>query len=178
MSKSLLSLFSLLLLLFSACKDKGEDDFLTESDIIGTWQITEFDNAYQLSGTFAGEPVDDQGESRISNSDLQMIFLDNGRWQSTGGFTLTVTTPEEQQISDRTGMGTGTWSFSQDTLFVSGLQHYNETGYFKDRQPLVLNGFKRDISLDLGTTVDVTESDENYGIRIRTVSRYDISMER
>ncbi|MGB3798495.1 MAG: hypothetical protein WA952_01700 [Lewinella sp.] len=177
MSRPLLALATLLLLL-SACQDKGEDDFLTEADFIGTWQILAFDNAYQLSGTFAGEAVNDQGQSRISDSDLQMIFLDNGRWQSTGDFTLTVTTPEEQQVTQRSGMGSGTWSFSQDTLYVSGLQHYNETGYFQEKQPLVLNSFERGLSVDLGATVDVTESDTTYGINIRTVSRYDISLER
>ncbi|PPK85267.1 hypothetical protein CLV84_2159 [Neolewinella xylanilytica] len=168
-------LFSLVLVYPSCEKDK---EIITESDILGTWIVTEFDNTYQLSGTFAGESVTERGESRISDSDLQMIFLDNGRWQSTGNFTATITTGTERQVREVPGIGSGTWSFSRDTLYVVGLRSYNETGYFASPQPLVLESFEKGLTLDFKTYLDATESEEAFGIDIRTQANYDLLLVR
>ena len=178
MPKSLLLLTSMLLLLSTGCRDKEEEVFLTESDVLGTWLVSEFDNDYQISGTFGGEPLNEQGQSRISESDLQLIFLDNGRWQSTGTFVGTVTTEKEQQVREYEGVGSGTWSFSRDTLYVSGLRTYNETGYFAERQPFTLSSFEKERSLDFTTLLDATESEPSFGIEMRTRANYTLSLIR
>ena len=179
MSKTLLSLTSLFLLLLSTgCGDKEEEEFLTESDVLGTWLVSEFDNEYHLTGSFGGEPLNERGQSRISDSDLQLVFLDNGRWQSTGSFTGTVTMDKERQEREYTGVGSGTWSFSRDTLYVTGLQTYNETGYFAERQPFTLTSFEKERGLDFTTLLDATESEPSFGIEIRTQANYTLSLIR
>ena len=178
MPKSLLSLTLLFILLSTGCRDKEEEIILTESDVLGTWLVTAFDNDYRISGTFGGEPLDERGQSRISDSDLQLIFLDNGRWQSTGEFTATVTTENDRQSREYTGVGAGTWSFSRDTLYVSGLKTYNETGYFADPQPFALSSFEKERSLDFTASVDATESEPSFGIEIRTQADYTLQLIR
>ncbi len=177
MLKYLLSL-SCLILILPACRNGGEDQFLTESDIIGVWVVTEFDNNYRLTGSFAGQELDESGQSQITDSDLQLIFTDNGRWQSSGNFTATVTTGNERQVTEQSGIGAGSWSFSQDTLYMTGLRSYNETGYFMEDQPLVLNSFEKQQMLDFGSFMDVTESDEAFNVNIRTRSNFDILLVR
>lgn len=166
------------LLLAPACKDEPEEDFITESDIVGSWTIAEFDNTYQVTGTFGGEDLDESGVSKISDSNLQFEFNGNGSWRSTGEYRVTVTTDDEQQITDNNGIGSGNWSFRQDTLFLTGLINYNETGYFSEAQPLVLTSFAKDQYLNFDSRMDATEADEELNIALRTRADYRIVLQR
>ena len=178
MPKSLQTLALLLILFGTGCRDKEEEVFLTESDVLGTWLVTAFDNDYRITGTFGGEPLDQSGQSRISDSDLQLVFLDNGRWQSAGDFTATVTTENDRQSREHTGVGAGTWSFSRDTLYMTGLRSYNETGYFAESQPFALSSFEKERSLDFTTSLDATESEPSFGIELRTQAEYKLLLIR
>ena len=178
MLKSIPYVFAFAILCLASCKKETSEDFITESDILGTWAVAEFNNDYRVSGTYSGRDVNESGRSAISQSDLQFEFNPNGSWRSTGTYTVTVTTADDQQTSQQDGMGSGNWSFRQDTLFLTGLISYNETGFFREDQPLALTTFQKDRSLDFGTRLDATETDEDLNISLRTRSDYTIALER
>ena len=178
MLKSIPYLLLLTVLSLASCKQDDGEDFLTESDIVGSWAVPQFDNTYRVSGTYSGRDVEESGRSAISQSDLQFVFNANGSWQSSGTYTIVVTTEDDQQTSQRDGMGSGNWMFRQDTLFLTGLITYNETGFFRENQPLALTAFQKERSLDFGTRLDATETDPDLNISLRTRSDYTIELQR
>lgn len=178
MLKSIPYVLLLTVLSLASCKKDVGEDFLTESDIQGAWAVAQFNNEYRVSGTYSGRPVEESGRSTISESDLQFVFNANGSWNSSGAYTVTVTTADDQQTTRREGMGSGNWRFRQDTLFLTGLITYNETGFFREDQPLALTAFQKDRSLDFGTRLDATETDEDLNISLRTRSDYTIELQR
>ena len=178
MLRSIPYLFALLVLTLASCKKEAGEDFITESDIIGSWAVASFDNDYRVSGTYSGREVNESGSSAISDSDLQFEFDPNGSWRSSGTYTVTVTTADDRQIGQHDGMGSGNWSFRQDTLFLTGLITYNETGFFREQQPLALTAFQKERSLDFVTRLDATETDAELNINLRTRSDYKIALQR
>ncbi|CAH1002378.1 hypothetical protein LEM8419_03282 [Neolewinella maritima] len=175
----LLPILLLGLLVFSGCpRDEPEDDFLITSDLYGTWAVDRFDSEFTTTGTFLGEDVDQSGSSQISSSALEMTLRQDGSWSSTGDYDLSITTEDGTEVTQQQGIGQGSWTFSQDTLYLDGLQNYNGVGNFSLAQPLVVTDFERDLRTDLSTQTDETEEDVDFGTELRVRSDWDIRIVR
>ncbi len=183
MNKILLVGLCLGLVTFSRCKPErggppAEEYQLTESDIVGSWAVDRFSSDYHVSGTFLGEDVDRRGTTRISNSDLQLQFGSDGTWVSTGQYSLTVASEEQQEVTRHQGIGRGAWSFRNDTLYLDGLENYSGDGTFSPRQACAVADFTQFLSIDFITRIDQTDMDPNYDITIRTEADWKIDLVR
>lgn len=179
MSKFLPLLLLLSLLGVAACeKDEPDNLTMTEADFVGNWSVREFSGAFHTKGNFSGNPVDEHGTSTISDSDLMVYLEDDGRWTSTGGYTLTVETENDRQQYLENGIGGGSWSYRDGNLLLSGMRSPNGNGYFTDPQPCLVLDFVRGRQISLLTEMDVTESDADYGISLRTTGDFVIQLVR
>ena len=141
---------------------------MTGADAVGTWVVPTFSSSYRVTGNFLGQDLDDRGSSEITASDLQMVFTEDGSWTSSGDYTLTVTTESETDVTRQSGVGEGSWSFRNDSLYVTGLLNFNGSGEFAEEQAFAIDRFSRDIEIGMATTMDHTGSNADYGIDIRT----------
>ncbi|NJB85995.1 hypothetical protein GGR26_001763 [Lewinella marina] len=179
MSKSLPLLFLLSLLGLSACeKDEPGEYVLTESDFVGSWDVREFSGDFRVTGTFSGNPINEKGISAISDSDLMIFLEDDGRWTSSGAYTMTVETDSDRQQYRDQGIGSGKWSYRDGSLLLSGLRNPNGTGYFTDPQSCLVLDFVQQRQISLLTEMDVTESDADYGISMRTQGDFMLQLVR
>ncbi len=166
-------------LIFSSCEEKGPDSsIITESDFVGTWTVPEFTGDFTVSGTFSGNPVDERGRSSISDSDLQIALYDDGRWASSGTYTMTVASEDDQEVTREEGVGGGTWSYQGGTLQLNGLENTNRNGFFENPQSCAVLDFVRSEQIGLLTEMDVTESDPDHDISLRTRGQFVIQLER
>ncbi|WP_116125395.1 hypothetical protein [Lewinella sp. IMCC34183] len=173
-----LLLFCLLLGLTS-CVDGGAEDLtITEADFVGSWTIAELSGDFNVTGDASGTPIRDQGSSSISNSDLQIILYDDGQWTSTGSYTVTIVTDDDRQVRQESGIGSGTWSYRNEKLILSGMENKNGNGYFVNPQECTILDFVRSEQVGLVTRMDVTESDPDFGITLRTQGEYLIQLLR
>lgn len=183
MNKILLFYLFLGILSFSRCKpERGGTPFeeyqMTEADLFGTWAVDRFSSDYHVSGTFVGEDVYERGTSKISNSDLQLRFEADGKWASSGAYSLTVANEEQQEVTRHQGIGEGTWSFRNDTLFLDGLQNYSGNGTFAPRQVCTVVDFTQFLSVDLVTRIDQTDLEPDNDIAIRTEADWKFNLVR
>ncbi|THH34922.1 hypothetical protein [Neolewinella litorea] len=178
MSKFLPFLF-LFVLGVSACqKDEPDNYTITEADFVGSWGIREFSGDFRVQGNFSGNPVDEEGVSSISESDLMIFLEDDGRWTSSGDYLMTVETSSDRQQTRESGVGSGKWSFRDGSLLLSGLRNPNGNGYFTDPQRFPVLDFVRQKQISLTTEMDVTESDADYGISLRTQGNFVLQLVR
>ena len=183
MNRILLAFILLSVVFLSRCKPEKEGPFieeytLTEADLIGTWTVDRFSSDYRISGTFIGEDVDERGTTKIGNSDLQLRFDADGSWTSSGDYSLTVANESQQEVTQQSGIGEGTWSFRSDTLYLDGLMNYGGNGDFEPRQACAVSDFTQYLSIDFTTQVDHTDMDPDYDIVIRTEGDWKINLVR
>lgn len=160
--------------MLTGCQKDDDDQpyVITEADFVGSWSVPQFESTFNRSGTFIGTPIDMNGTTSISQSDLQIQLADNGTWASSGDYSLTVATDTETDVSQRTGIGQGSWSYRNDTLFIRGLESYAEAGSFSGDQACVLTEFSRDAQVILTTRVDQTDTDVDFGTNLRTQAEW------
>lgn len=175
-----------LLILFavfiSTCRDSGTEieieEPLTESDFIGSWNVARLQSDFRLTGEVDGEPLDEEGGSRVTNSALRIDFGEDGSWTSSGDYTLLVTLDGSTDTIPSEGAGNGTWSYRNDSLYVSGMENYNNNGRFADPQAWFVTDFERDLRSVTEASIDMTESEEALGISIRTQSDFTLELQR
>jgi hypothetical protein len=180
MLRYLLLALTLGALLLPGCQkdDDNQPYVITEADFVGRWSVPQFESTFNRSGTFIGTPMDQNGTTSISQSDLQLQLSDNGTWTSSGDYSLTVATDTETDVSQRSGIGQGSWSYRNDTLFLRGLESYADVGSFTGDQACVLTDFTRDAQIKLTTRIDQTDSDVDFGTSLRTQAEWRIILLR
>ncbi|MCP9234771.1 hypothetical protein [Lewinella sp. JB7] len=179
MSKYLLFPLIIGVLLFSGCRPEEEGEYvITEADLVGSWDVDQFKSSYNVSGVFLGEDVDENGTSSISNSALRLELEEDGSWNSSGSYFLTVTSEGDSETTEQSGMGEGRWSFRRDTLWLQGMQNYSGNGRFEQQQDCIITSFNKDRQVALRTSIDQTDSNADYGITLRTRADWTIQLMR
>ena len=180
MSRLLLLVLFSGLLLFTGCpgQEDEQDDFLVESDFYGTWAVDRFDSEYTTMGTFLGQDLDQEGNSSISNSALELSLRQDGSWSSSGDYDLSITTEDGTEVTQQRGIGEGTWSYRLDTLYLDGLVNYNGSGTFSMTQPLAVGEFERDIFTELSTQTLTVDRNDDFDTEIVTRGQWEILIRR
>ena len=175
--------FFIAVLSFAACQKEEpaapeEEVVITESDFIGSWTVSDFSSDFTVTGSHSGKPIDNAGRSSISESDLRITLSEDGAWTSSGTYLMTVVTDDEHETSPQEGVGQGTWSYRDGRLLLNGMVNTNGNGYFEEAQACEVADFVRGRQVELLTELDVTESDPDFNITVRTQAEYRIGLLR
>lgn len=127
MKKFLLCLVFMSAMTLTSCSSDDDSDTTpeTNSDLVGTWEITDLNYQGSSTTSFQGQEIslDFSGQS-ISFQDAQVVFNADNTYESSGSATIEFTVEtmgqsQTQELSTESGLETGTWEINGQQLLLT-----------------------------------------------------------
>ena len=119
--KKLSILFLSTFLVLSSCS-KDDGPLQIDGNIVGTWNMVDYDYSGQTSTTFDGQTINTNFVAEAFNMDYQLVFSEDPKtYTSSGSFDVRLTTTINGQTQTQTTsiddvFGTGTWDIDGSTI--------------------------------------------------------------
>jgi hypothetical protein len=107
----------------------GDGQNVPESDIVGTWEVTDqtLIITQEINADFEGLPINTTQTITADqiSGDATITFSDDGSYTSSGTITLEITGEQDgmpipgSETTEESGFGSGTWSISNGNLNLS-----------------------------------------------------------